>query len=215
MLSTFLRLSSTFLLAAFNSASAFEASLLISVVTFSIGASTLTSLAFLSPQALIRPIAITANIIDFLISTLNDTENIDIQRGCPLGNLLQEALNYDEDFAEILTKILNNWKETFLVILQKAVQNNELKDDIQIINFNKDLFYTNAEKIICFDKATEYLKTLLMLLDEDEGESFLEINLFDSTAYSNFKKYLLEINEIDFNITCEKLRNIILKNISN
>ena len=72
------------------------------------------------------------NIIDFLIATLNDTDNIDIQRGCPLGNLLQEALNDDEDFAEILTKILNNWKETFLVILQKAVDNNELDEDVNI-----------------------------------------------------------------------------------
>ena len=38
-----------------------------SVLAFSIAASTLTSLGFLSPQALIRPIVITTKIIDFLI----------------------------------------------------------------------------------------------------------------------------------------------------
>jgi len=72
------------------------------------------------------------NIIDFLISILNDTQNIDLERGCPLGNLLQESLNEDEDFAEILTKILNNWKKIFLVILKKAVENKEIKENIEI-----------------------------------------------------------------------------------
>jgi len=72
------------------------------------------------------------NIIDFLISILNDTENIDLEKGCPLGNLLQESLNDDKDFAEILTKILNNWKNIFLLILQKAVDNNEIKENIDI-----------------------------------------------------------------------------------
>ena len=72
------------------------------------------------------------NIIDFLISILNDTDNIDLEKGCPLGNLLQESLNDDEDFAEILTQILNNWKDIFLVVLEKALENGELKKDIQI-----------------------------------------------------------------------------------
>ena len=72
------------------------------------------------------------NIIDFLVSILNDTENIDIKRGCPLGNLLQESLQDDEDFSEVLTKILNNWKKIFLAILQKAEQNDEIKKGISI-----------------------------------------------------------------------------------
>jgi len=73
-----------------------------------------------------------SNIIDFLISILNDTQNVDIQRGCPLGNLLQEALNDDKDFAKILTQILDNWKNMFLAILQKADKNGELKENIEI-----------------------------------------------------------------------------------
>ncbi|MGB3750326.1 MAG: TetR/AcrR family transcriptional regulator [Arcobacteraceae bacterium] len=73
-----------------------------------------------------------ANIIDFLIDTLNDTQNIDLQRGCPLGNLLQESINDDEDFTDILTKILHRWKNIFVSILHKAAQNDEIKDSIDI-----------------------------------------------------------------------------------
>jgi len=72
------------------------------------------------------------NIIDFLIETLNDTQNIDLQRGCPLGNLLQESLNDDVDFTDILTKILYRWKNIFASILNKAAQNGELKNSINI-----------------------------------------------------------------------------------
>jgi TetR/AcrR family transcriptional repressor of nem operon len=72
------------------------------------------------------------DIIDFLISILNETKNIDLERGCPLGNLLQESLHDDEDFSAILTNILNNWKKLFSVILKKAVINNELKKEIEI-----------------------------------------------------------------------------------
>jgi TetR/AcrR family transcriptional repressor of nem operon len=72
------------------------------------------------------------NIIDFLVDTLNDTNNIDLQRGCPLGNLLQESLDEDKEFEEILTNILKRWKEIFISIFQKAVQNDELQNDIDI-----------------------------------------------------------------------------------
>lgn len=72
------------------------------------------------------------NIIDFLIDTLNNNQTIDLQRGCPLGNLLQESLGDDEDFADILIKILNKWKNIFVTILRKALQNGELKDSIEI-----------------------------------------------------------------------------------
>jgi len=72
------------------------------------------------------------NIIDFLIDTLSNNPTIDLQRGCPLGNLLQESLGDDEDFADILTKILQRWKNIFIDILHKAAQNGEIKDSVDI-----------------------------------------------------------------------------------
>jgi len=71
-------------------------------------------------------------IIDFFISILKDTQNIDLERGCPLGNLLQESLKNDQEFTETLAKILQNWKRIFIAILEKALENGEIRNDIQI-----------------------------------------------------------------------------------
>ncbi len=60
------------------------------------------------------------DIIDSLIKILKDINNWNLTDGCPLGNLLQESLDYDEDFAKTLTTILDNWKELFAKILQNA-----------------------------------------------------------------------------------------------
>lgn len=66
------------------------------------------------------------NIIDSLISILEDINNWDLKNGCPLGNLLQESLDEDEDFKKILTDILDDWKELFSNILQKAKDKNQI-----------------------------------------------------------------------------------------
>ena len=66
------------------------------------------------------------NLIDILISILQDTKGFNLIEGCPLGNLLQEHLNEDEDFSNILTSILNKWKEIFVSILEKAKQKNQI-----------------------------------------------------------------------------------------
>jgi TetR/AcrR family transcriptional regulator, transcriptional repressor for nem operon len=72
------------------------------------------------------------NIIDLLISMLEDTSSWDLKDGCPLGNLLQETLDYDEDFANILNDIVKNWKKQFSHVLSKAIKNGELKENIQV-----------------------------------------------------------------------------------
>lgn len=71
------------------------------------------------------------NIIDSLIFILKDINSWDFTNGCPLGNLLQESLEYDEDFSEILTQILNSWKELFTSILQKAKENGQLNENVE------------------------------------------------------------------------------------
>lgn len=72
------------------------------------------------------------NIIDSFISILINPDSWDLKNGCPLGNLLQESLDYDEDFAKILNAILENWKNKFSNILNKAIENQELKANIEV-----------------------------------------------------------------------------------
>lgn len=71
-------------------------------------------------------------IVNTLIDILQDTDNWDLKNGCPLGNLLQESLEHDEDFANILTAILDGWKKQFSQILQKAQDTNQLNKDVDV-----------------------------------------------------------------------------------
>jgi len=66
------------------------------------------------------------NLIDILISILQDTKGFNLNEGCPLGNLLQEQLGEDEDFKNILTSILKEWKSIFVSILEIAKQKQQI-----------------------------------------------------------------------------------------
>jgi TetR/AcrR family transcriptional repressor of nem operon len=72
------------------------------------------------------------NIIDTLIEFIKDVNNWNLTDGCPLGNLLQESLDYDKDFINTLTLILNTWKEELSNILLKAQELQQIKEDINI-----------------------------------------------------------------------------------
>ena len=94
-----------------------------------------------------------SNIINLLLNILNDTKNWDLQKGCPLGNLLQESLNNDEDFAKILNEIVQKWKVLFSKILEKAIQNEEIKKDLEIESFTTFLI-ANLEGALLIAKKT-------------------------------------------------------------
>ena len=68
------------------------------------------------------------NIIEFIVSILKDTSNRDFKRGCPLGNLLQETLIDDKDFALVLKNIIEQWQALFESSLQKALELQEIKN---------------------------------------------------------------------------------------
>jgi TetR/AcrR family transcriptional repressor of nem operon len=68
------------------------------------------------------------DILNLLMSIMKDTTNRDFKRGCPLGNLLQETLIDDEDFASLLTTIIHQWRDLFEKSLQKAKDNDEIHD---------------------------------------------------------------------------------------
>jgi len=94
------------------------------------------------------------DIIELLISILTDTKNWDLQKGCPLGNLLQESLNNDEDFAKILNEVIQQWKLLFIKVIEKAVQNGELKEDLDVESFATFLI-ANLEGALLIAKKSD------------------------------------------------------------
>lgn len=111
------------------------------------------------------------NIIEHLINVLKDTDAWDLTNGCPLGNLLQESLNQDEDFAKSLTQILDMWKELLSNVLTKAVKNKELKEDIEV------------EKVATFLIAT--IEGALLLAKKHENDSDFNIVIEQLIFYIN------------------------------
>lgn len=73
-----------------------------------------------------------SNILDTFIEMLEDESDWNYMYGCPLGNLLLEPLDYDEDFANSLTHILSTWQEGFAIILQQAKDTGQIKEDVNI-----------------------------------------------------------------------------------
>lgn len=113
------------------------------------------------------------DIIDSLIKILQDINNWNLTDGCPLGNLLQESLDYDEDFAKTLTSILDNWKELFTKILQKAKDKNQIGENVEIhqcatfliASIEGALLLTkkydhNNDFAFCMNQLTLYLNSL-------------------------------------------------------
>lgn len=70
--------------------------------------------------------------ISVLISILLDTKSWDLTNGCAFGNLMQESFDQDEDFALVLEEIFQNWKNLFIDALNKALKNNQLKENTNI-----------------------------------------------------------------------------------
>lgn len=58
---------------------------------------------------------------------LQNTSLRDFKRGCPLANLVQETSNLDVDFEKMLKELYEKFKNAIKEILDKAVENKELK----------------------------------------------------------------------------------------
>ncbi len=112
------------------------------------------------------------NIIEFLIYMFKDTSKRDFAKGCALGNILQESLINDEDFATLVKNIFAQWQELFRKTLEKAKFNNEIKNiDTQnvslflIASFEGALLLSkqsqsSKEYDICIEQLIIYLDSL-------------------------------------------------------
>lgn len=72
------------------------------------------------------------DLIELMIKIIKDTKNWDLTNGCPLGNLLQEPLDGDIDFADILNSIVKKWKTIFTQTLNRAIQRNQINSDTDV-----------------------------------------------------------------------------------
>ncbi|MEY4504283.1 MAG: hypothetical protein RL154_576 [Pseudomonadota bacterium] len=66
--------------------------------------------------------------LEHFYAILKDTSLRDFKRGCPLANLVQETSNLDEDFKKALKELYENFSGAIQNILDKALQNKELKE---------------------------------------------------------------------------------------
>lgn len=67
------------------------------------------------------------NILETLIHILKGRDK-NFKNGCPLGNILQECSNLDEDFVKVIDEILTLWEELFKEALTKAIEKEEIKE---------------------------------------------------------------------------------------
>lgn len=67
------------------------------------------------------------NILETFIHILKGRDK-NFKNGCPLGNILQECSNLDEDFVKVIDEILTLWEELFKEALTKAIEKEEIKE---------------------------------------------------------------------------------------
>ncbi|MCT7488187.1 TetR/AcrR family transcriptional regulator [Aliarcobacter cryaerophilus] len=57
-----------------------------------------------------------------------DSRNRDFDKGCPLGNLILELSNIDEDISKALQNCINSWQTIFEKVILEAIKNKEIKN---------------------------------------------------------------------------------------
>lgn len=63
-----------------------------------------------------------------LLLDIIEARDTNFDKGCPLGNLILELSNIDEDILKALQNCINTWRELFEQIIQEAINNKQKKD---------------------------------------------------------------------------------------
>jgi TetR/AcrR family transcriptional repressor of nem operon len=111
------------------------------------------------------------DVISVLVSILHDTKSWDLKNGYAFGNLLQEPLEHDEEFANLLMSVLDNWKNLFINALEK--EKDQINQNINTKQCSTFIIATLEGAILlskksedtedfedCMVKVTNYLNTL-------------------------------------------------------
>jgi len=57
-----------------------------------------------------------------------ESRNENFDKGCPLGNLILELSNIDDDILKALQNCINSWQKIFENVILEAIKNKEIKD---------------------------------------------------------------------------------------
>lgn len=57
-----------------------------------------------------------------------DSRDSNFDKGCPLGNLILELSNSDEDILKALQNCINSWQKIFEQVIQESIDKKEIKE---------------------------------------------------------------------------------------
>lgn len=70
---------------------------------------------------------IEGNKLNALLDIL-ESRNENFDKGCPLGNLILELSNIDDDILKALQNCINSWQKIFENVILEAIKNKEIKN---------------------------------------------------------------------------------------
>lgn len=96
------------------------------------------------------------NIIEELISLLENVNILNIKHGCPVNNLIQEMSPLDKDFAIALESIYNYMETCIETALDKAVEVNEISESIDTRKLAMFVIASMEGSMITAKKSNSY-----------------------------------------------------------
>jgi TetR/AcrR family transcriptional regulator, transcriptional repressor for nem operon len=73
-------------------------------------------------------LALESGYLEAFISGIKDTSQRDLNKGCPIANIVQEMSNIDEDFKVLMEEIYQSFRKNIKDILDIAIEKNEMKE---------------------------------------------------------------------------------------
>ena len=96
------------------------------------------------------------NIIEELVSLLENVDILNIKHGCPVNNLIQEMSPLDKDFAAALEPIYNYMESCIETALDRAVEVNEISSSIDTRKLSMFIIAAMEGSMITAKKSNSY-----------------------------------------------------------
>jgi len=108
------------------------------------------------------------NIIEELVSLLENVNILNIKYGCPVNNLIQEMSPLDKDFAIALESIYSYMEKCIEIALDSAVKNNEVSSSVDTRKLSMFIISSMEGSMITAKKSNSYqnyLDSISVLVD--------------------------------------------------